>query len=140
MREELDKLLQLLPHQYPLRLVDRVLRYDPGNRLIAAFSAAPLAPYFTPRTTIPQTILLEGLAQAAVILVQLETASLKKGEIPLLGRVHAEIVGEAKWEERIRYEVRPERMLSRQASVAARVFNEAGVQVAHATLYMAVGN
>lgn len=77
MSESVDiiRILDLLPHRYPLFLVDRVLDYKVFDYLIAAKNVTINEPFFTghfPGNPImPGVLILEALAQAGAILSSL---------------------------------------------------------------------
>ncbi|MCW6009754.1 beta-hydroxyacyl-ACP dehydratase [Micromonospora sp. CPCC 205371] len=65
----MDDVLGLLPHGYPMRLVDRVLSVRPGVDLDAASVISAREPCYAAGTgPYPEVLLLESLVQAAAIL------------------------------------------------------------------------
>jgi 3-hydroxyacyl-[acyl-carrier-protein] dehydratase len=77
MKESIDinKILKLLPHRYPIILVDRVIEYVPFEHLVAIKNVTINEPFFTghfPGNPImPGVLMLEALAQASGILSNL---------------------------------------------------------------------
>lgn len=73
MKLDIHKILELLPHRYPILLVDRVLELEPHQRILALKNVTFNEPYFTGhfphRPVMPGVMMLEALAQAAAILV-----------------------------------------------------------------------
>jgi 3-hydroxymyristoyl/3-hydroxydecanoyl-(acyl carrier protein) dehydratase len=133
------EILALLPHQPPFRFVDNVIRYEPKRLLQAKFSPHCLEVPFGVFKEIPETILIEGLAQAAVLLTQLETEPLKEGDIPLLGSVNVTLLKKVQWGETLIYTVEPIRILEKQAVLKGRItVGEESTVVA--TLSVAVAN
>jgi 3-hydroxyacyl-[acyl-carrier-protein] dehydratase len=65
--------MSVLPHRYPLLLVDRVLELEAGRRLVAIKNVTINEPYlvghFPGHPVVPGVLLVEGLAQAAGVLV-----------------------------------------------------------------------
>lgn len=65
--------MSVLPHRYPLLLVDRVLELEAGKRLVAIKNVTINEPYlvghFPGHPVVPGVLLVEGLAQAAGVLV-----------------------------------------------------------------------
>ncbi len=63
----------VLPHRYPILLVDRVLEIEPQRRIVAMKSVSVNEPYFQGHfpghPVMPGVLLVEGLAQAAGILL-----------------------------------------------------------------------
>ncbi|KPV57445.1 hypothetical protein QJ48_22190 [Paenibacillus sp. A3] len=133
-----DEIAALLPHQYPFRFVDEVTRYEPGQRLEARFRPEPLRSMYGYTQTVPSTVMIEGLAQAAVLFVQLETKPLSPGEIPLLGKAEASVRREASWREPLLYDIRPIRMTCSQAILSGTMSGADGGVLATATLCVAV--
>ena len=80
MSEPIDiiKILDLLPHRYPLILVDRVLDYKLFDYLVGIKNVTINEPFFTghfPGNPImPGVLMLEALAQASAILSNLSRA------------------------------------------------------------------
>jgi 3-hydroxyacyl-[acyl-carrier-protein] dehydratase len=74
MSESIDitKILDLLPHRYPLILVDRVLDYKKSDYLVAIKNVTINEPFFPGhfpgKPIMPGVLMLEALAQACIIL------------------------------------------------------------------------
>lgn len=62
----------MLPHRYPLLLVDRVMELDPGKRILAIKNVTISEPFFQGhfpgRPIMPGVLILEAMAQAGGIL------------------------------------------------------------------------
>ena len=69
---EIREILNYLPHRYPFILLDRVVSYEPGKRVVALKNVSVNEPFFQghfPGNPImPGVRILEALAQAAAIL------------------------------------------------------------------------
>jgi 3-hydroxyacyl-[acyl-carrier-protein] dehydratase len=69
---DIYKILELLPHRYPLLLIDRVLDYEVDNTLTALKNVTVNEPYFQghfpKRPIMPGVLQLESMAQASAIL------------------------------------------------------------------------
>src|SRR5438094_7127858 len=69
---DIREILEYLPHRYPMLLVDRVLEYEPGKRLLALKNVSMNEPFFTGHfphhPVMPGVLIIEALAQAAAIL------------------------------------------------------------------------
>ncbi|MFT5138639.1 MAG: 3-hydroxyacyl-[acyl-carrier-protein] dehydratase [Lysobacterales bacterium] len=85
---EVQEIMQMLPHRYPLQLVDRVLSWEaePVKKLTAIKNVTNNEPYFTghfPGNPImPGVLILEALAQASGILAFV-SASARKADVGL---------------------------------------------------------
>ncbi|XOV79122.1 MAG: 3-hydroxyacyl-ACP dehydratase FabZ [Aestuariibacter sp.] len=71
-RVEIEEILELLPHRYPLLLVDRVTELELGKRISAykniTFNEPCFTGHFPGKPIFPGVLILEALAQAAGIL------------------------------------------------------------------------
>ena len=69
---DIHKILTLLPHRYPILLVDRVLELEPHKRIKALKNVSINEPFFLGhfphRPVMPGVLILEALAQAATLL------------------------------------------------------------------------
>ncbi|WP_158895713.1 3-hydroxyacyl-ACP dehydratase FabZ family protein [Amycolatopsis anabasis] len=79
----------VLPHRYPMLLVDRVTEFEPGTRIRALKAVTRNEPCYARAAAgdalgYPETLLLESWAQTAGLLVAAEPGKLA-GQIMLLG-------------------------------------------------------
>ena len=69
---DIQQIQKLLPHRYPFLLVDRVVEFVKGERILAFKNVSFNEPYFTghfpQKPIMPGVLILEALAQAAGIL------------------------------------------------------------------------
>lgn len=69
---DIHQILKLLPHRYPILLVDRVLSIEKGQRIQALKNVTINEPFFTGhfphRPVMPGVLMLEAMAQAAALL------------------------------------------------------------------------
>jgi 3-hydroxyacyl-[acyl-carrier-protein] dehydratase len=69
---DIHRILKLLPHRYPILLVDRVLELEKNVRIKALKNVSINEPFFTGhfpnRPVMPGVLMLEALAQAAALL------------------------------------------------------------------------
>ncbi len=72
MTQDIQHILQRLPHRYPFLLVDRVLEVEEGVRIRALKNVTINEPFFgghfPGRPVMPGVLMLEALAQAAALL------------------------------------------------------------------------
>src|SRR5512134_2920552 len=80
---DIHKILQTLPHRYPIILVDRVLEIEPGARIVALKNVSMNEPYFMGHfpgyPVMPGVLIIEAMAQAAAILTYM-TLGAKHGD------------------------------------------------------------
>jgi len=69
---DIHKILELLPHRYPILLVDRVLELEPHKQIKALKNVSINEPFFQghfpKRPVMPGVLILESLAQTAALL------------------------------------------------------------------------
>ena len=69
---DINEIMEYLPHRYPFLMIDRVLEYTKGERLLARKNVTYNEPYFLGHFPIkpimPGVMILEALAQATGIL------------------------------------------------------------------------
>lgn len=75
---DIHNILKLLPHRYPILLVDRVLELEPHKSIKALKNVSINEPYFVghfpQRPVMPGVLILEALAQTAALLTFTETS------------------------------------------------------------------
>lgn len=79
---DISEILALLPHRYPMVLIDRVIELVPGEKIVALKNVTINEPYFTghfPQNPImPGVLIVEAMGQAGGVLVLSDIASGKK--------------------------------------------------------------
>lgn len=69
---DIHQILKLLPHRYPILLVDRVVSIEKGQRIQALKNVTINEPFFTGhfphRPVMPGVLMLEAMAQTAALL------------------------------------------------------------------------
>lgn len=82
---------ELIPHRYPMLLVDRVLDFEPGKSLHAiknvTFNEPVFMGHFPELAIFPGVLILEALAQATGILGFKSTDGRKEGEMYLFASI-----------------------------------------------------
>lgn len=90
---DFDDIRKRLPQQFPIIMVDRVLEFEKGRSLKALKSVSGneihFLGHFPHAAVMPGVLILEGMAQSALILVQLTYGALAQDEVPLYGSVNA---------------------------------------------------
>ncbi|WWO97117.1 MAG: 3-hydroxyacyl-ACP dehydratase FabZ [Candidatus Dasytiphilus stammeri] len=80
----MEEILQLLPHRYPFLFIDRVLSYSEDNGLRAikniSFNEVYCQGHFPKKFIFPGVLILEAIAQAAVIFLLKKRINLKINE------------------------------------------------------------
>ena len=79
---DIRKILKLLPHRYPILLVDRVLEFEPQKRIKTLKNVTINEPYFMghfpDQPVMPGVMILEALAQSAWLLTSAPIWSARK--------------------------------------------------------------
>ena len=69
---DIQEILALLPHRFPIILVDRVLELEPGKRIVAIKNVSANEPVFSGHfphyPVMPGVLILESMAQASAVL------------------------------------------------------------------------
>lgn len=81
---DIKALLDLLPHRYPMLLVDRVIAYEPGRSVVALKNVSINEPYFAGHfpgnPVMPGVLQVEAMAQAGAVMLMADPAN--RGLIP----------------------------------------------------------
>jgi len=76
-------IVDLLPHRYPFLLIDRVLEFVDGERLVGLKNVTVNEPYlqghFPGHPVMPGVLICEALAQAGVLLARRSSAGVPEG-------------------------------------------------------------
>lgn len=115
-------MIEQLPQQPPFRFVERIDHYESGKILLASIRLQSVYRDKRGLPAFPEVCVIEGLAQSAVLLVQLETEPLLEGEVPILGSLFMRKSGRAAWHEELKYEVKPIRLFTSRARIEARAY------------------
>ncbi len=73
MEMDITKILEVLPHRYPMLLVDRVIETEPGKRIVALKNVTINEPFFQGHfpghPIMPGVLIVEAMAQAGGLLM-----------------------------------------------------------------------
>jgi 3-hydroxyacyl-[acyl-carrier-protein] dehydratase len=117
--------MSVLPHRYPLLLVDRVLELEPGRRVVAIKNVTVneefFLGHFPGHPVMPGVLLIEGLAQAGGLLLLHDEAD-RDGKL-----LYFTSIEKARFRrpvvpgDQVRYEVEVLQKRSRYAKLAGKV-------------------
>ena len=84
------RLVSLLPHRYPFLLVDRIVEYERGKRIVGLKNVTRNEPFFDGHfpgnPVMPGVLLVEALVQSAAI-IALDTLDNAKEVVPIFRRI-----------------------------------------------------
>lgn len=140
---DIEWILSVLPHRYPILLVDRVLEMEPGKRIVAIKNVTVNEPvflgHFPGRPVMPGVLLIEGMAQAGGLLL-LHDIPDRQNKLLLFASIE-----EAKFRrpvvpgDQIRYEIEVLRLRSTYCKLAGKALVD-GQLAAEAVLSSAMVN
>lgn len=122
----IDEILDILPHRYPFLLVDRVLEMEAGRRIVAGKAVTVNEPFFQGhfpgRPVMPGVLVVEGMAQAAGILLLHDRAERAEKLLLFTGIERARFRRPVVPGDRLRYEVEVLRLRERYSRLEGRAF------------------
>ena len=115
----------ILPHRYPMLLVDRVLEIEAGKRIVAIKNITAneevFLGHFPGHPVVPGVLLIEGIAQAGAILL-LHDDPERESKIPYFMSIEkAKFRKPAVPGDQLRYEIEVLRRKSRYCKLSGRV-------------------
>ena len=133
----------LLPHRYPFLLVDRVVEFEPGQRVLCYKNVTCNEPFFQGhfpgKPVMPGVLVIEALAQAGGILTQLTNQHGIDGRLFYLVKIdNARFSRMVVPGDRLMLEVRLKRMIRNMAMYECSASVD-GKQVASADILCAEG-
>lgn len=90
---DVNGIRKLLPHRYPFLMIDRVVEFGPGNRVVCQKNVSANEGYFQghfpAHPVMPGVLVIEAMAQAGGILTQLSRNGTSDGRLSYLVKVDA---------------------------------------------------
>ena len=122
---DIEWVMSVLPHRYPLLLVDRVLEIEPKKRIVAVKNVTAAEPvfqgHFPGRPVMPGVFLIEGLAQAGGLLLLHDMPDRESKLIYFMGIEEAKFRRPVVPGDQVRYEVEVLRLRSSHCKLAGKV-------------------
>ena len=136
-------IMQRLPHRYPFLLIDRIVRFEPGEEIVALKNVTMNEPFFQghfpAKPVMPGVLIIEALAQAGGILAAEIRGPEKQGDIIyFMGMDAVRFRKPVVPGDQLMLEARVLRMRSRVAKMAGRALVD-GQLVAEAELMASFG-
>jgi len=122
---DVEWIQSVLPHRYPLLLVDRVLEIEPKKRIVAIKNVTVNEPcflgHFPGRPVMPGVLLVEGLAQAGGLLLLHDMENRADKLVYFMGIEEAKFRRPVVPGDQVRYEVEVLRLRSLHCKLSGRV-------------------
>ena len=122
---DIEWIMSVLPHRYPILLVDRVLEIEPKKRIVAlknvTINEPIFAGHFPGRPVFPGVLLIEGMAQAGGLLLLQDIPDRSKKLIYFAGIEDAKFRRPVVPGDQVRYELEVLRLRSTFSKLAGRV-------------------
>lgn len=122
---DIEWIQSVLPHRYPLLLVDRVLEIEPKKRIVAIKNVTVNEPFFNGhfpgRPVMPGVFLVEGLAQAGGLLLLHDMPDRANKLIYFMGIESAKFRRPVVPGDQVRYEIEVLRLRSMHCKMAGKV-------------------
>ena len=137
-------IMQRLPHRYPFLLIDRIVRFVPGQEIVALKNVTMNEPFFQghfpAKPVMPGVLIIEALAQAGGILAAEIRGPEKQGDIIyFMGMDAVRFRKPVVPGDQLMLEARVLKMRSRVAKMAGRALVD-GQLVAEAELMASFGH
>jgi 3-hydroxyacyl-[acyl-carrier-protein] dehydratase len=121
---DIEWILSVIPHRYPILLVDRVLEMEPKKRIVALKNVTISEPvflgHFPGRPVLPGVFLVEGMAQAGGLLLLHDMANRENKLLLFAGIEEAKFRRPVVPGDQVRYEVEVLRLRSTFCKVAGK--------------------
>ena len=140
---DIEWILSVIPHRYPILLVDRVLEMEPKKRIVAVKNVTISEPvflgHFPGRPVLPGVFLVEGMAQAGGVLLLHDMPDRENKLLLFAGIEEAKFRRPVVPGDQVRYEVEVLRLRSTFCKVAGKALVD-GELAAEAVLSTAMVN
>jgi 3-hydroxyacyl-[acyl-carrier-protein] dehydratase len=138
---DIPPLDRILPHRYPLLLVDRIIEFEPNRRIVGIKHVTNSEPNLSRQRgrapVIPPTIVMEAVAQVGAVLVLASPEN--QGRIPfLVGMDHVRIRRVVRVGETLHIEVTVQKLRETMGRMAGLVTVE-GQTIARGVVIFALG-
>lgn len=122
---DFEAIKKLLPQRYPYLMIDRVLELKPGKSIVAIKNVTGNEGYFSGHfpeiSVMPGTLIIEAMAQAAIIIVSVkEKKKTKKKPIYYLGSIKARFYRPVYPGDRLIIEASVDKLLAKGGYVSAK--------------------
>ena len=121
---DIEWILSVIPHRYPILLVDRVLEMEPKKRIVAIKNVTICEPvflgHFPGRPVLPGVFLIEGMAQAGGLLLLHDMPNRENKLLLFAGIEGAKFRRPVVPGDQVRYEVEVLRLRSTFCKVSGR--------------------
>jgi len=81
----IERILEMLPHRYPLLLIDRIVEINPDESAVAiknvSFNEPQFQGHFPGHPVMPGVLLIEAMAQTAAVLVEATVGQAAEGKL-----------------------------------------------------------
>jgi 3-hydroxyacyl-[acyl-carrier-protein] dehydratase len=82
---DINEIMRILPHRYPFLLVDRVVDYEPGKKIVGIKNVTINEPFFEGHfpghPIMPGVLIIEGMAQTGGLLIGLDKGDETKNKV-----------------------------------------------------------
>jgi 3-hydroxyacyl-[acyl-carrier-protein] dehydratase len=145
MQLDFEEIKKLLPQRFPFIMIDRVLEIDPGKYAIAVKNISGndmvFLGHFPEKAVMPGALILEAMAQTAIILFAAGKVRQEQGKKPLyyFGSVKARFLHPAVPGDQLKIRIENVKTLPSGAYVSGEAFVD-DKKITEAELVFSVGN
>jgi beta-hydroxyacyl-ACP dehydratase FabZ len=128
MQLDSEEIKKIIPQRYPFIMIDRVLEIKPGKYAVAikniSMNEAFIQGHFPEKAVMPGALILEAMAQAAIVLFAVESKSTQGDKKPLyyFGSVKARFLHPAVPGDQLKIRVENVKSLPNGAYVSGEAF------------------